>query len=343
MPMRRVAFFMILLAQLVVIGVGAAQAASHAVVIMYHRFGEGSYPSTNTTIEQLEAHLDELATGGYTILPLIEVIEKILEGESLPDRAVAITVDDAFISVYREAYPRLVERGFPFTIFVATQAIDRKLQNYASWDQIREMQAAGVDIGSQSHTHPHLHRLPLEKVREEIAVSNQRFLEELGLVPQLHAYPFGEYSVEVRDLMREMGFTAAFGQHSGVVDASQHPFELPRFTFNENYGSVDRLRLAINALPVPVMDITPENGVLFDNPPLIGFTVQEGVEPLGQLSCFASGIGAVETITLGRRVEVRLTEPFTGPRGRLNCTMPYVENGQSTGRWRWFGRQYVQP
>ena len=341
--MRRVAFCLILLAQLVAPGIAAAQDASHAVVIMYHRFGEGRYPSTNTTIEQFETHLEELATGGYTVLPLIDVTTRILEGEPLPDRTVSITVDDAFISVYNEAFPRLKEYGFPFTLFVATQSIDRGLRNYASWDQIREMQASGVDIGSQSHTHPHLHRIPLEQAREEIAVSNRRFLEELGLTPRLHAYPFGEYSVEVRDMMREFGFIAAFGQHSGVLHASQHPFELPRFAFNENYGSLDRLRLAINALPVPVVDVTPENGVLFDNPPLIGFTVEEGVEPLGQLSCFASGIGAVETITLGRRIEVRLSEPFEGPRARLNCTMPHIENGQTTGRWRWFGRQYVQP
>ena len=322
---------------------GAAEAANHAVVIMYHRFGDGRYPSTNTTIEQFEAHLEELAGGGYTVLPLAEVVGKLREGESLPDRTVAITVDDAYTSVYEEAFPRFKEYGFPFTLFIATRSIGKTPGNYASWDQIREMQAAGVDIGSQTHSHPHLHRIPLGQAREEIERSNQLFLEELGLVPSLHAYPFGEYSPEVRDLMQEMGFEAAFGQHSGVVHASQNPFEFPRFTFNENYGSTERLRLALNALPVPVEEQTPESGVLLENPPLVGFTVPEGIEPLGRLSCFASGIGAVKTIILGRRIELRLDEPFETERGRINCTMPYFESGQDTGRWRWFGRQFVQP
>ena len=337
---KPLAFLLLLLAATVA---SAAEAASHAVVIMYHRFGDGRYPSTNTTIEQFEAHLEELGSGDYTVLPLAEVVQKIRAGESLPDRTVAITVDDAYASVYEEAFPRFKEYGFPFTLFIATRSIRQQPGDYASWDQIREMQAAGVDIGSQTHSHPHLHRIPLDEVRTEIERSNQLFLQELGLVPSLHAYPFGEYSPEVRNLMEEMGFDAAFGQHSGVVHASLHPFEFPRFTFNENYGSVDRLRLVLNSLPIPVEDQTPESGVLLENPPLIGFTIPEGVEPLGRLSCFASGLGKVKTITLGRRIELRLPEPFGTKRGRINCTMPYFENGQDTGRWRWLGRQFVTP
>ena len=341
--MRGMRMLPLLLLLLAFAATGAAHAANHAVVVMYHRFGDGRYPSTNTTIEQFEQHLEELAAGSYTVLPLIEIVDKLQSGEPLPDRAVAITVDDAFISVYEEAFPRFMQMGFPFTLFVATRSIDAGLRGYASWDQIREMQAAGVDIGSQSHTHPHLHRIPLEGVRNEIEVSNRRFLEELGLVPALHAYPFGEYSPEVRDAMREAGFKAAFGQHSGVVHPSEHPYEYPRFTFNESYGSLERFRLAVNAMPIPVSEVVPESGVLVENPPLIGFTVEEGIEPLGQLQCFATGMGAVKTIPLGRRIEIRLPDAFNGPRGRLNCTMPVVQNGRATGRWRWFGRQYVQP
>ena len=336
-------FWLILIVNLLIVFSGVARAADHAVVIMYHRFGEDRYPSTNTTMPQFESHLRELANGDYTVLPLIEITKKIAEGTPLPDKTVAITVDDAFISVYEKAWPRLREYGFPFTLFVATRSIDQGLDGYASWDQIREMQAAGVDIGSQPHTHPHLHRVTLEEAREEISISNERFLEELGLIPPLHAYPYGEYSPEIRDLMQEMGFMAAFGQNSGVVHDTVHAFEYPRFAFNENYGSVDRLKLAINSLPIPVTDITPESGVLTENPPLTGFTVLPGVEPLSRLSCFASGMGKVKTITLGRRIEVRLPQAFAGNRGRINCTMPDIVDGGETGRWRWLGRQFIKP
>lgn len=336
-------FGFVLLVHALLVLASVAKAADHAVVIMYHRFGESRYPSTNTTLAQFDAHLEELARGSYTVLPLIEITERIENGTPLPDRTVAITIDDAFASVYAEAFPRLQQYGFPFTVFIASESIDRNLKGYATWDQIREMQAAGVDFGSQTHSHPHLHRVSVGDAREEIEVSNQRFLQELGMIPPLHAYPYGEYTPAIRDLIRAMGFKAAFGQHSGVMHASINPHEYPRFAFNENYGSLDRLKLAVNALPIPASDMTPESMVLSDNPPLTGFTLEDGVEPINRLACFASGMGKVKTITLGRRIEIRLPREITGKRGRINCTMPFIVDGRETGRWRWLGRQFIQP
>ena len=321
--------------------VGADDSADHASVIMYHRFGESGLPSTNVTLEQFESHLEELASGPYVVMPLIDITEAIIEGRPLPDYAVAITVDDAFLSFYEEAFPRLKAHGFPVTLFVATSAIDRGLSGYSSWDQLREMQLAGVDIGSQSHTHPHMHEISLDEVRQEIEISNARFLEELGMRPRLFAYPYGEYTPEVRDLMGELGFYASFGQHSGVMHGTVDAFEFPRFAFNEVYGDLDRLRLSLRALPIPAVELTPESMVLSENPPLYGFTVSEEIEGLDRLSCFASGMGRVETIILGLRVEVRLPRAIIGERGRINCTMPYVVGGEVSGRWRWLGRQFI--
>lgn len=325
----------------IMMSAGFAAAADHASVIMYHRFGVENMPSTNIGLEQFEAHLDELANGPYTVMPLGEITEAIIEGRPLPDYTVAITIDDAFISVYKEAFPRFQSYGFPVTLFVATNAIDRGLKGYASWDQIREMQAAGVDIGSQSHTHPHMHQIDLDKARQEIDTSNNRFIEELGIKPTLFAYPYGEYTPEIRDLIQEMGFYAAFGQHSGIMHKTLNPYEFPRFAFNEAYGDLKRLKLAVNALPIPAVDLTPESMVLSDNPPLYGFTVTEEIGPLNRIACFASGMGKVETIILGSRVEVRLPRAISGKRGRINCTMPYFVNGNESGRWRWLGRQMI--
>jgi peptidoglycan/xylan/chitin deacetylase (PgdA/CDA1 family) len=329
------------LAMMMAVTANLALAADHATVVMYHRFGELNLPSTNTTLAQFESHLEELASGPYQVMPLIDISTAIINGEELPDYAVAITVDDAFISLYKEAWPRLKEYGFPFTVFVASNAIDRGLSGYASWDQLREMQAAGVDFGSQTHTHPHMHKIDVATAREEITISNNRFIEELGIKPQLFAYPYGEYTPEIRDMIKDAGFIAGFGQHSGVMHASHHHFEFPRFAFNESFGDLKRLKLAIRALPIPATDILPESMVLDENPPLYGFTVSEDIGPLDRVNCFASGMGQVETTVLGQRIEVRLPEAITGERGRINCTIPYLVDGETTGRWRWFGRQFL--
>ena len=311
-------------------------AADHATILMYHRFGEDRYPSTNVRLEQFEEHLEILASGDYHVLPLDDIVESLQTGTPLPDRTVAITIDDAYLSVYEEAFPRLKARDFPATLFVATRPVDRNLRNYMSWDQIREWQAAGFDIGSQTQTHPHMHRIPIEASREEITISNERFLAELGMRPTLFAYPYGEYNLEVLELVKETGFVAAFGQNSGVAHGYDGFFELPRFAMNEQYGNRERLELAINGLPLKVNQIVPEDVFLTENPPLYGFTLSADMDQERQLRCFNSKYGKLDVAIIGRRAEIRMPGPLVGQRSRVNCTMPGPE-----GRWRWFGRQFL--
>lgn len=329
-----------LLLQLSVVSISPAEAEDEmrdsATVLMYHRFGESRYPSTNISIEQFEAHLDHLAAGNYSVLKLDDIIVRLGAGELLPDRTVAITIDDAYLSVYTEAWPRLTEAGFPFTLFVASSPIDRGLSGYMSWEQIRELQSSGVTIGSQTHTHPHMHRLSDEEVRAEISTSNGRFIKELGLRPELFAYPYGEYSQFVINAVKDAGFRAAFGQNSGIMHSADDQFQLPRFAFNEAYSTIDRLKLAVDGLPLKVHDLTPEDMVLTTNPPLYGFTVSEEMSPVSQLRCFSNNHGKLDVTMLGMRAEIRAPGPLTEPRARINCTLPAID-----GRWRWFGRQFL--
>ena len=314
----------------------SAFAGDYATIIMYHRFGESKYPATNIQLDQFEAHLAYLAEGGFTVLPVPEIIQTLADGGDLPDRTVGITIDDAYLSVYTEAWPLLQAYNFPVTLFIATDPIDRNYGDYMSWDQLRELQQMGVSMGSQTKSHPHMHRLTSDEVIDELQLSNERFIEELGLRPELFAYPYGEYSLDVIEAVKQAGFTAAFGQNSGIMHSEDLWFELPRFAFNEAYGTLDRLKLAVNGLPLRVSDITPANMVLSENPPLYGFTIAESIMPARQLRCFASGYGKVEVTQLGRRAEVRVPGALNGPRARINCTMPAGE-----GRWRWLGRQFL--
>ena len=317
-----------------------ALGAQSAVVFMYHRFGEDTYPSTNIRIEQFEAHLEELASGRYTVLPLPEIVRRMRAGEDLPDRAVALTIDDAFTSVYEKAWPRLRAAGLHFTLFIATDPIDRRAGSYMRWDQIRELAEAGVTIGSQTASHPHMPTIALEQNRVDLENSNARFESELDVRPTLLAYPYGETSAAIMALAQEIGFDAAFGQHSGIVHPVDHPYYLPRFALNEQFGDRARFVLAASALPLPVRDVTPSDPLLRTQLPAFGFTVDPGLGDLAALACYASGQGRMRLERLGdRRIEVRLAEPLSRGRTRVNCTMPGPEK-----RWRWYGRQfYVMP
>jgi len=321
-------------------GAPASYADDGATVLIYHRFGERGLPSTNIRLEQFETHLAEIATGAYTVLPLTEIVAAFEAGATLPDRTLAITIDDAFLSVYTEAWPRLREAGLPFTLFVATGPIDNQTAGYMSWDQLRDMVAGGVTIGQHTVSHIRMYELSEAENIAEIETARARFAAELGLTPEFFAYPFGEYRPAGRDLVAAAGFRAAFGQQSGVAHRAANRFTLPRFAMNETYGSIIRFRLVASALPLPVSEVIPLDPYLSRNPPEFGFTVDPSVGDLARLSCFASHETAPARLErLGeRRIEVRMSAPFPSGRGRVNCTLPAGE-----GRWRWFGTQFIIP
>lgn len=313
-----------------------------AVILMYHRFAENEYPSTNIRLEQLDAHIATLKDGGFNVVPLQEIIDAFEAGESLPDRTVAITIDDAVRSIYEHAWPRFRDAGFPFTIFVSTELIDQNNSNYMTWDQLRELRNAGVTFGNHTVSHDHMPELDPDTARREIEVAQQRLAAELDVRPDLFAFPYGEASREIMDIVAALGFRAAFGQHSAVAFASHERFYLPRFALNENFGGPDRFNLLANAKPLIVDDVSPADPTIGEtNPPAFGFTIDPAMGSTANLQCFAFAQGPVD-VDLERlgdtRIEVRLGRAFPPGRARVNCTMPAGE-----GRWRWFGMQYYVP
>jgi peptidoglycan/xylan/chitin deacetylase (PgdA/CDA1 family) len=318
---------------------GGASAADSAVVFMYHRFGEDGFPTTNIRLDQFEAHLEELATGGYTVLAVPEILEALEAGRPLPEQAVGLTVDDAYLSVYTEAWPRLRAAGFPFTLFVSTDPVDKGYRTYMSWDQIRELAAAGAAVGGHTASHLHMVDATPDEVTADIARSHERFRAELGAVPEIFAYPFGEMSFAVRDQVMAAGYRFAFGQHSGASHGEDDVFNLPRFALNESYGGLGQFRLRAQALPLPVADVTPADRLLGTNPPVFGFTVAPRMGALDRLNCYATQQGRARVERLGEhRIEVRLDAPFAPGRSRINCTLPGPD-----GRWRWFGTLFYLP
>jgi peptidoglycan/xylan/chitin deacetylase (PgdA/CDA1 family) len=317
----------------------ATAATNGAVIFVYSRFGEDGTPGSSIRIDQFEDHLDELKDGDYTVTALPAVVDALRNNARLPDRTVVITIDEATQSAYRDAWPRLRDAGIPFTLFVATDAVDHEVDSAMTWDQIRELAGAGVTIGALTASAlPMASRSPQE-IRDDLARMSERFQAELGFVPTLFAYPHGEYSLAVRRQIEQAGFLAAFGQQSGVAYAGADLFALPRFVMNDAFGSLDRFELAANALPLPVTDVTPADPVLTSNPPSLGFTVPDVIGDLDRLACFASGQGRTGLERLGsNRIEVRIHEAFPPGRARINCTLPADDD-----RWRWFGVQLFIP
>mgnify|MGYP001191693945 FL=1 len=329
---------------------GSAQAA---VVFLYHRFGEDRYPSTNVRLEQFEAHLQHLDEAGYQVWPLERIARALQQGQPLPDRVVAITIDDAYASIYHEAWPRLRARNMPFTVLVATDPVDQGLSNYMTWEQMREMAAHGVHFANHSRSHAKLHlRLAgesreawAERVRADIHHAEARLRAELGTAvpaaPALFAYPYGEYSAELAALVAEEGYVA-FGQHSGALGQGFDLTALPRFPMAEAYAELAEFRQKAATLPLPLLQREPRDPIVTPaaNPPRFSAALGEVDGDPRRLACFASGQGAMEVRWLGeRRFAVQAQAPYPPGRARYNCTLP----SRQPGRYYWYSQPWIIP
>jgi peptidoglycan/xylan/chitin deacetylase (PgdA/CDA1 family) len=319
-----------------------ALAEGSASVLMYHRFGEEAYPSTSIRMDQFKSHIEEIKTGGYTVLPLPQLVDQLKSGQPLADKTISITIDDGYASIYEKAYPLFKEAGIPFTIFLSTDPIDRSYAGHLTWAQVQEMAKDPlVYIGAHTASHLHMAAASQARMGDEMARSLDRLEEKLGYRPDIFAFPFGEASLDAISVVRGFGMKAAFGQHSAAIGSNDDMYYLPRFALNENYGDLKRFQMVANTKSMYVTDFGPKNMMIEKrNPPIIGFNVDEKAGNLSTMSCFTSHEGKVRVEQLwDRRVEVRMQKAMPVGRTRLNCTMP-----AGHGRWYWFGRLfYVAP
>ena len=212
-----------------------------------------------------------------------------------------------------------------------------------TWDQINEIRKENfVEIGNHSHTHEYLVDESTELIKQDIEKSMIIFKEKLGVNSKFFSYPFGEYSLEFKNLIKSLGFNYAFGQHSGVIDETKDFFELPRFPINEKYGEIKRFNSLIKTLPFKYKKILPEERYLLqvNNPPKVKIEFYENIKNLKSLSCYSnegnkwrqSDIKFESSNTL----LINIDEKFIGERGRINCSLM-----DPSGFWRWLGLQFV--
>jgi len=313
----------------------AQQAEDSAIILMYHRFGEEKFPTTNITLQQFEAHLAELKQEKYNIVPLDEIVTALKNKVKLPPRTIAVNIDDAYLSFFQNSWPRLKAANIPFTLFVSTEPVSRNIPGYMTWQQIRKMADDPlVTIGHHAHSHAHLPRMSEARAIRDIETATEIYQNELGAVPDIFAYPYGEFSPMIENILKKKNIKAAFGQFSSAASSKSNPYAMPRFSFNERYAGMDRFRLIVNARALPAYDILPINAVIKENPPQIGFTVEKDVRGLSAMSCYPSHLGKAASLTRvdGNRIEIRFDKPLPQGRSRINCTLPGPDN-----RWYWFG------
>ena len=223
-----------------------ASEARVATVLSYHEVDPGGEPPHGTrprrgvdgtnrdeqvryTIspEAFVQQLDFLAANGYTVIPLNDLIDY-LKGrrDSLPPKAVVITVDDGWQCTYTQIYSVMKKRKLPFTAFVYP-AIIGHAHHYLTWKEVDEMASDGVDIQSHSYTHAFLTLKSNGTITPEAypAFLKHELLDTKNEIEQhTHktvrsiAFPYSDFDQSVIDAAAQYGYEAA------LYDREKNPF-----------------------------------------------------------------------------------------------------------------------
>ena len=310
------------------------------ISIMYHRFNESKYPSTNIQLDVFKNQLEIIENENMQFIHPNDFGKKINQNKQ-KEKKVLLTIDDGLLSFYQNAWPILRDKKIPFILFVNTREVGAF--NYMNWDQILELHKnENVEIGNHSHSHEYLVEEKKEVIKNDILKSINIFENKLGKNSDFFSYPFGEYSNEFKKIIKDLGFKYAFGQHSGVIDETKDYFELPRFPINEKYGDVKRFKTLMKTLPFKYKSIVPEDKYLLQskNPPVVEIKFLENIKGLKNINCFSNEGNKWRNSEISFKeknlLEIKIAEKFIGERGRINCSLK-----ENDGFWRWLGIQYV--
>ena len=342
--MYRLSLFLIVL--LIVVPV---QAASHCVILQYHHFSDQTPAVTSVSLKQFDDHLDYLETHKFNVLPLRQVVHALRNNLALPDRCVSLTVDDAYSSVYQNAFPRLKKRGWPLTVFVNTEAVDDGLSSYMTWDQMRELSNHGVMFENHGHGHIHMIRKNAaesdrdwqQRVTNDVNIAQRRITEETGIAPQLFAHPYGEFNPTTLEIITRMGLTG-FGQQSGPAWPGADFAALPRFPMAAAYADMRSFKTKVNTLPLPVVAAEPADPLvpLLQRRPRLRLTLLPGAYSKASIQCYTAGSGDVEirwSADMPDQVTVTPNFDLAPGRHRTNCTMPSAEKGS----FHWYSHNWL--
>ena len=214
--------------------------------IMYHRFNEDKYPSTNIKMEIFKKHVELINNKKINFINPSKFKSDF--NKKKIKKEILLTIDDGFSSFYENAWPYLKKEKIPFILFVSTEAVGK--YNYMSWEQIKEIDKEEFAfIGNHSHSHEYLVQFSFDEFKNDIDTSIKLFNENIGYNPLYFSYPFGEYSLKHKKYISSK-FDFAFGQNSGVIDLNKDKYELPRFPINEKYGDLDRFSFLLNLHPL---------------------------------------------------------------------------------------------
>jgi peptidoglycan/xylan/chitin deacetylase (PgdA/CDA1 family) len=207
------------------------------LVVTYHAIEEGDSPLCLGP-SLFEEHVEALAGASAAVLTVSDLARGARDG-TLPERAVAITFDDAFSSVTRAAAPILDRHGYPATVFAVvdhlggtndwpTQPAHLPRRPLLDAEELRSLAAGGWEIGSHGLSHRPLGKADAAAVGSELRDSRARLAKLTGAAVTSFAFPYGSVPPNAEPHLVDAGYEAGLGARLGRVDDGSAPYLMPR-------------------------------------------------------------------------------------------------------------------
>ena len=230
------------------------------LVLAYHRVLPESVGQTlAVTASAFQWQLELLQKRRFLFMTLAEYYTKHIVGsEPIQNDIAIITFDDGYADNYQYAFPILQKKHIPATFFITTACVGTAQPYYwdfkntvrfskddypMTWEQILDLQTAGMEIGSHTQHHYELARLVMPDLQDELAGSKKILERQLGKNIVSICYPRGQYTTAV------FAAAAAVGYRVGVVTPRaklpDSVFAVPRVgVYNHDSRLLFRLKIS---------------------------------------------------------------------------------------------------
>jgi len=241
----------------------------------------------------------------------------------------------------------LQQFDMPFTLFLSTDPINQRQNNYMTWDQVRELSDAGAVIANHMVYHPYMLEHEgqetddqwLARQRAELLTAEATITAETGQNHRFLAYPYGEFNAELKTMLAEEGFVG-FAQNSGAAGFQSDFLALPRYPLASIYANLDTARTKFASLAFNVELLDPLTPVTNTRSPGALLKFNQGEYNLEQIGCFADS----EPLALDWEdksaglLRLSAEKEYSGRRWRYICTAPLA----NSGRYFWYSLQWIK-
>lgn len=198
-------------------------------VLMYHMIGVDKDDPNNQAVlseEHFKEEMKFLKDNDFHPITLQQLYEYMVYNKPVPVRPVVLTFDDGYADTYSIVMPIMKEYGFHCTVFIPTYDADQSTR--LNWQQIKDMQASGIDIASHGYHHERLNQMGGSTLTTELQKSQEELKAQLGISNEFFCYPYGGDNAAAEAALKKAGIKLAVTMNPGWAHYGDNPYAVRR-------------------------------------------------------------------------------------------------------------------